>query len=452
MNHDPILDIEALDMDARGVGHLQNEDGTPGKVIFVEGALPGERVRFKSYRRKPKWEAADMTELLRESALRVKPKCEFFGICGGCAMQHLEPDAQVAIKQRVLEDNLWHLGKVHADTLLRPIHGPNWGYRFRARMSVRYVEKKGGVLIGFHEKRSSFIADMKTCQILPRRVSDMMVPMRALVASLSIRDRLPQVELAIGEHEGEQVIVMVLRIMAPLTADDETKLKAFADQWQIEWWLQTKGPDTAAPFYPNQRPLQYLLPEFGVRMPFKPTDFTQVNHQINRVLVARALRLLAVQPTDRVADLFCGLGNFTLPLATQAKEVIGIEGSTALTTRALENAEANGLAQKTQFSCRNLFEFSVDDLKALGKFDRMLIDPPREGAMEVCKALSELAVADPSAVPKRIVYVSCNPATLARDAGVLVNVGGFRLSQAGVVNMFPHTAHVESMAVFDLLN
>ncbi len=451
MNNDPILDIEALDMDARGVGHLPNEDGTPGKVIFVEGGLPGERVRFKSYRRKAKWEAADMTELLRESSLRVKPKCEFFGICGGCAMQHLEPDAQVAIKQRVLEDNLWHLGKVHAQTLLRPIHGPNWSYRFRARMSVRYVEKKGGVLIGFHEKRSSFIADMKTCQILPRRVSDMLVPLRELVASLSIRDRLPQIELAIGEHEGKPVIVMVLRIMEPLSASDETTLKAFADAWQIEWWLQTKGPDTAAPFYPKQRPLQYLLPEFGVRMPFKPTDFTQVNHQINRVLVARALRLLDVQPTDRVADLFCGLGNFTLPLATQAEEVIGIEGSTALTERALENATLNGLAAKTQFSCRNLFEFSVDDLKALGHFDRMLIDPPREGAMEVCKAISELAAIDPSAVPKRIVYVSCNPATLARDAGVLVNVGGYRLSQAGVVNMFPHTAHVESMAVFDLV-
>jgi len=450
MNNDPILDIEALDMDARGVGHLQNEDGTPGKVIFVEGGLPGERVRFKSYRRKAKWEAADMTELLRESSLRVKPKCEFFGICGGCAMQHLEPDAQVAIKQRVLEDNLWHIGKVNAQTLLRPIHGPNWGYRFRARMSVRYVEKKGGVLIGFHEKRSSFIADMKTCQILPKRVSDMLVPLRGLIASLSIRDRLPQIELAIGEHDGKPVIVMVLRIMEPLSASDETTLKAFADEWQIEWWLQTKGPDTAAPFYPQRRPLQYLLPEFGVRMPFKPTDFTQVNHQINRVLVARALRLLDVQPTDRVADLFCGLGNFTLPLATQAKEVIGIEGSTALTERALENATLNGLAAKTQFSCRNLFEFSVDDLKALGHFDRMLIDPPREGAMEVCKAISE-AAADPSAVPKRIVYVSCNPATLARDAGVLVNVGGYRLSQAGVVNMFPHTAHVESMAVFDLV-
>ncbi len=451
MNHDPILDIEALDMDARGVGHLQNEDGTPGKVIFVEGALPGERVRFKSYRRKAKWEAADMTELLRESSLRVKPKCEFFGICGGCAMQHLEPDAQVAIKQRVLEDNLWHLGKVRAQNLLRPVHGPDWGYRYRARMSVRYVEKKGGVLIGFHERRSSYIADMKTCQILPRRVSDMLVPLRALVASLSIRDRLPQIELAIGEHDGQPVIVMVLRVMEALTADDEVALKAFADAWQIEWWLQTKGPDTAAPFYPQTRPLQYLLPEFGVRMPFKPTDFTQVNHQINRVLVARALRLLDVQATDRVADLFCGLGNFTLPLATQAREVIGIEGSTALTERALENATHNGLASKTQFSCRNLFAFSVDDLKALGKFERMLIDPPREGAMEVCKAISELAALDSDAVPTRIVYVSCNPATLARDAGVLVNVGGYRLSQAGVVNMFPHTAHVESMAVFDLV-
>ncbi len=451
MTHDPILDIEALDMDARGVGHLQNDDGTPGKVIFVEGALPGERVRFKSYRRKAKWEAADMTELLSESSLRVKPKCEYFGICGGCAMQHLEPDAQVAIKQRVLEDNLWHIGKVHAQMLLRPIHGPNWGYRFRARMSVRHVEKKGGVLIGFHERRSSFIADMKTCRILPQRVSDMLVPLRALVAALSIRDRLPQIELAIGEHEGQPVIVMVLRIMEALSPEDETRLKAFADQWQVEWWLQTKGPDTAAPYYPLKQPLQYLLPEFGVRMPFKPTDFTQVNHQINRVLVTRALRLLEVQASDRVADLFCGLGNFTLPLATQASSVVGIEGSPALTERALQNAEVNGLAAKTSFSSRNLFEFSVDELKALGKFDRMLIDPPREGAMEVCKAISELAAIDGSAVPTRIVYVSCNPATLARDAGVLVNVGGYRLSQAGVVNMFPHTAHVESMAVFDLV-
>ncbi len=449
MNNSPILDIESLDMEARGVGHLPNEDGTPGKVIFVEGALPGERVRFKSYRRKAKWEAADMTELLSESSLRTRPRCEFFGLCGGCAMQHLNPPAQVAIKQRVLEDNLHHIGKVRPASVMRPIQGPDWGYRYRARMSVRFVEKKGKVLIGFHERKSSYVADMTSCEILPPKVSAMLLPMRALVSSLSIRDRLPQMELAIGEDGGEQVIVLVLRIMESLSADDETKLKAFADEWQIEWWLQTKGPDTAVPWYPQRRPLQYLLPEFGVRMPFKPTDFTQVNHQINRVLVSRALRLLEVQPGDRVADLFCGLGNFTLPLATQATEVVGIEGSPALTERSLQNAELNGLAAKTTFYNRNLFEFSVDDLRALGRFDRMLIDPPREGATEVCKAISDARETDPALQPERIVYVSCNPATLARDAGTLVNGGGYRLSKAGVVNMFPHTAHVESIAVFD---
>lgn len=449
MNTTPILEIESLDMEARGVGHLPNEDGTPGKVIFVDGALPGERVRFKSYRRKPKWEAADMTELLNESSLRAKPKCEFFGLCGGCAMQHLNPAAQVAIKQRVLEDNLQHIGRVAPGNVMRPIQGPDWGYRYRARMSVRFVAKKGGVLIGFHEKKSSYIADMTSCEILPPKVSAMLVPMRALVASLSIRERLPQVELAIGEHEGAQVIVLVLRIMEPLTPADEQLLKAFADEWDIEWWLQPKGPDTAMPWYPQKRPLQYLLPEFSVRMPFRPTDFTQVNHQINRVLVSRALQLLNVQPGDRVADLFCGLGNFTLPLATQAREVIGIEGSPALTERSLQNAALNGLDKKTVFHNCNLFEFTLDDLKALGRFDRMLIDPPREGAMEVCKAIAEAAGSEPDLQPERIVYVSCNPATLARDAGVLVNVGGYRLAKAGVVNMFPHTAHVESIAVFE---
>jgi len=453
----PTLEIASLDMEARGVGHLPNEDGSPGKVIFVEGALPGELVRFTSYRRKPKWEAAELTELLRSSALRTSPKCHYFGICGGCAMQHLHPSAQVAIKQRVLEDNLFHIGRVRPHHVLRPIHGPDWGYRYRARLSVRFVEKKGGVLIGFHERRSSFIADMRTCEILPPKVSAMLQPMRGLIGSLSIRDRLPQIELAVGEreaefkfeHQDEQVIVLVLRIMAPLSTEDEHLLKAFADQWGIEWWLQTKGPDTAMPWYPQKHPLQYRLPEFGVIMPFKPTDFTQVNHQINSVLVSRALRLLQVQPTDRVADLFCGLGNFTLPLATQAREVLGIEGSSALTERAVSNAKLNGLDQKTFFSSRNLFEFTLDDLRALGKFDRMLIDPPREGAMEVCKAIAEAKEQAPDVQPARIVYVSCNPATLARDAGMLVNVGGYQLSQAGVVNMFPHTAHVESIAVFD---
>jgi 23S rRNA (uracil1939-C5)-methyltransferase len=445
MQHN-LIDIESLDMEGRGVGHLQNEDGTQGKVIFVEGALPGEQVGFQSFRKKPKWEAATLTEVHRESALRVDPKCRYFGTCGGCAMQHLEPSAQVAIKQRVLEDNLWHIGKVRAETMMRPIYGPTWGYRYRARLSVRNVRKKGGVLVGFHERKSSFIADMETCEILPAHVSAMLVPLRRLVESLSIFEQMPQVELAVGED----VTALVLRIMAPLTRDDEEKLKAFADQYRIQWWLQPKGPDTVYPFYPTDIRLHYALPEFGVKMPFKPTDFTQVNHHINRVLVTRALRLLDPGPGERIADLFCGLGNFTLPIATIAREVVGIEGSSTLTDRALDNARENGLADKTSFYSRNLFETSTEDFIALGKFDRMLVDPPREGAMAVCQAIVGLGESRPEMKPKRIVYVSCNPSTLARDAGVLVHLGGYVLKQAGVVNMFPHTAHVESMAVFEL--
>jgi 23S rRNA (uracil1939-C5)-methyltransferase len=439
-----ILEIESLDMDARGIGHLSNDDGTTGKVIFVEGALPGERVSFQSFRRKPKWEAAHMTELHRESSLRVKPKCQYFGVCGGCAMQHLEPAAQVAMKQRVLEDNLKHIGKVKPEMMLRPIYGPSWGYRYRARLSVRLVKKKGTVLVGFHERKSSFVADMQTCEILPPHVSAMLMPLRELVGAMSIVEHVPQIELAVGQD----VTAMVMRIMAPLSGADETLLKAFADQHGVQWWLQTGGLDTVTCFYPTAQRLHYSLPEFDVDMPFKPTDFTQVNHQINRVLVARALGLLAVQPGDRVADLFCGIGNFTLPLARQAREVVGIEGSTVLTERALENATANGLADKTRFECRNLFEATAADFSALGKFERMLIDPPREGAMAVSTALAEL---DVTQKPQRIVYVSCNPSTLARDAAILVNGGGYRLTHAGVINMFPHTSHVESIAVFELI-
>lgn len=302
------------------------------------------------------------------------------------------------------------------------------------------------MLVGFHEKKSAFVADMDSCEILPPHVSAMLLPLRALIASLSIFDQMPQIELAVGEN----VTAMVLRIMAPLSADDELKLKAFADQYGVQWWLQVKGPETAVPFYPLDQQLHYLLPEFGVKMPFKPVDFTQVNHHINRVLVAKALRLLEVQPEDRVADLFCGLGNFTLPLATQGSEVVGIEGSTTLTERALENAQANGLSAKTAFFTRNLFEVTTDDLIALGKFDRILVDPPRDGAMALCQALAGLSQARPDLLPKRIVYVSCSPSTLARDAGILMLEAGYRLSKAGVVNMFPHTSHVESMAVFDL--
>ncbi len=441
------IEIKSLDADARGVGHLENEDGTPGKVIFVEDALPGERVSYEVKRKKKNWESGRMVTLQRASSMRVEARCEHFGYCGGCSMQHLEPTAQVAIKQRTLEDNLWHLSKVKADNIMRPLQGPTWGYRFRARLSVRHVEKKGTVLVGFHERASSYVADIRYCHILPPHLGGMLMPLRELVGSLSIYNQMPQIEIAVGE----ETTALVLRIMAPLTAKDEELVKAFADEWGIQWWLQPKGPDTVYPFYPLDRELYYTLPEFGVRMPFKPTDFTQVNHQINRVLVHKALRLLEVQKDERVADLFCGLGNFTLPLATQAREVVGIEGSTTLTTRALENAKANGLAEKTTFYTRNLFEVTAADLVALGRFDRMLVDPPRDGAIALALALAELRESGQTEfLPKRIVYVSCSPSTLARDAGILVHRAGYAMKKAGVVNMFPHTSHVESIGVFEL--
>ena len=440
------IDIDSLDMEARGVGRIPNEDGEPGKVIFVEGALPGERVRFEPFRKKKKWEMARATEVLHESSLRVQPKCRYFGICGGCSMQHIEPSAQVAIKQRVLEDNLWHIGGVRPEMILPPIYGASWGYRYRARLSVNYVPKKGGILVGFHEKKSRYITDMTSCEVLPPKLSVLLEPLRRLIESLSIVQRMPQIEVAVGDGNDGMLLALVLRIMDPINVEDEEKLKAFADEHDVQWWLQTKGPDTAALFYPTDRQLHYLLPEFGITMPFKPVDFTQVNHQINRVLVDRALRLLDVQPDERVADLFCGLGNFTLPIATQAKEVVGIEGSESLTQRALDNAGLNGLAHKTSFATRNLFEVSAEDFAALGKFDRILIDPPRDGALAVCQALVDMG----ELRPQRIVYVSCSPSTLARDAGVLAKEAGYVLKHAGVVNMFPHTSHVESMAVFDL--
>jgi 23S rRNA (uracil1939-C5)-methyltransferase len=440
------IDIKALDMDARGVGHLENEDGSPGKVVFVEGALPGESVSFETLRKKKNWESGRMRTLRRESAMRVEPRCAHFDVCGGCSMQHLEPSAQVAIKQRVLEDNLWHIGKVKAEHIMRPLQGPTWAYRYRARLSVRYVPRKETVLVGFHEKHSSYVADMKECHILPPHVARLLMPLREMVRALSIYDQVPQIEVAVGEA----VTALVLRIMAPLTAADEQVIKRFADQWDIQWWLQPKGPESVYPFYPLGKELFYTLPEFGITMPFKPTDFTQVNHQINRALVSKALRLLDVQAGERVADLFCGLGNFTLPLATRAAQVVGIEGSTTLTTRALENARANGVAGKTTFYTRNLFEVTKNDLVELGKFDRMLIDPPRDGAVALATALAELRETRPELLPRRIVYVSCSPSTLARDAGILVHRAGYVMRKAGVANMFPHTSHVESIGVFEL--
>ena len=429
----PIGTIVSLDHEARGIARQE------GKTIFVDGALPGETVEYASFRRKPNYELAHLVSVLKPSVARVQPRCPHFGICGGCAMQHIEPSAQVAAKQRVLEDSLWHIGRVRPESILPPIHGEAWGYRHRARLSVRKIERKGGVLIGFHEKRSSYIADMKTCAILPPHVSALLMPLRELIDSLSVAERLPQLELAVGEH----CTVFVLRILDPLTAADEKRLRDFADRHQIIFYLQPQGPDSAYRFYPVDGPrLSYTLPEFGLELDFKPTDFTQVNHAVNRVLVRRALRLLNPQPGERIADMFCGLGNFTLPIACSGASVVGVEGSPALVKRGRESAVANGLGERVEFGVANLFECTEASVAKLGRFDKMLIDPPREGAVELVKALGADA-------PRRIVYVSCNPATLARDAAVLVSIKGYRFISAGVINMFPHTAHVESIAVFE---
>ncbi len=458
--------VESLDLEAQGVAHRAD-----GKVVFIKGALPFEWVSVNVHRKKNNWEQGMVSAIHHESSQRVQPGCPHFGLhegaCGGCKMQHLHASAQVAVKQRVLEDNLWHLGKVKADNILRPIEGPAWGYRYRARISVRHVRKKGTVLVGFHERKSGYVADMKECPVLPPHVSALLLPLRALITQMDAIETCPQIELACGDR----VTALVLRHMEPLSEGDLALLRDFAARHaEVQWWLQPKGPETVHLLDEGGEELSYDLPEFGIHMPFKPTDFTQVNPHINRVLVSRALRLLDVQAHERVIDWFCGLGNFTLPLATLAREVLGIEGSEALVARSRENfklnqalAPANKALSATKFKSRNLFEMTPELLIEDGVADKWLVDPPREGAMSLVQALADLhqqrrdpvnhpAMAGLAAwtPPKRIVYVSCNPSTLARDADILVHQGGYRCALAGVVNMFPHTAHVESMAVFDL--
>jgi 23S rRNA (uracil1939-C5)-methyltransferase len=440
------LQVESLDLDAQGVAR-----NAAGKVVFIEGALPGEQVQVKVMRRKNKWEQGVTSALRKESAQRVRPLCPHFGLhpgaCGGCKMQHLELSAQTAIKQRVLEDDLMHLAKVRPDLMLRPIEGPAWGYRQRARLSVRYVGKKATVLVGFHERRSRYVADMSVCPVLPARASALLVPLRELIGAMDQRDRLPQIEVAIGDV----VIALVLRHLAPLSDGDRLRLREFARLHDVQWWLQPNGPDSVELLDAGGTELTYSLTEFGLILAFAPTDFTQVNAAINGVLVARALRLLAPCADDGVIDWFCGLGNFTLPLATRSRSVLGIEGSATLVRRAAANAVRNDLAAKARFLLHDLFAIDAAGLVGLGQADLWLVDPPREGAFALVRALADLTSTPrpPWRPPRRIVYVSCNPATLARDAGLLVHQAQYTCTAAGVVNMFPHTAHVESIAVFD---
>ncbi len=457
--------VEALDLEAQGIARLapnaeEAAQGQSGKVIFIQGALPTERVTYVITRDKARFSKAKVLDILKPAVFRAQPQCAAFGVCGGCTMQHLDIRAQVAMKQRVLEDDLKHIAKVTPEEILRPMGGPAWEYRHRARLSaVNRSIKKGTVLIGFHEGKSGYVADMTACEILPKKVSNLLPLMRKLVMGLSIVDRMPQIEIAVGEPEDpssndpqktQAVIALVFRTLLPLTGADEQLLKDFADAHQVWIWLQPKGIETVAPFYPLTGKLCYRLPEFEIEMPFKPVDFTQVNHMMNRALVGKAIRFLEVESTDRVLDLFCGIGNFTLPLARRAQSVLGIEGLESLTIRAKENAIHNGLADKASFMQSNLFEVSPETIISWGGAQRWLMDPPREGAMEICLALAQLHAQKSDLLPKRIVYVSCNPKTLARDADILCHQASYVLRSAGIVNMFPHTSHVESIAVFEL--
>ncbi len=428
-----MIRVESLDQEGRGVAHAD------GKAIFINGALPGEIVTYSPYLKKPKYELAQVLEVIKPAATRTTPGCRHFGVCGGCSIQHLDARAQVAAKQRVLEDTLWHIGEIRPDSMLPAIYGEPWGYRHRARFSARYVPKKGGALIGFREKRSSHVANMTACEVVPPRISALLLPLRELINSLSIPDRVPQLELAIGDG----VDALVLRILQPLRGNDEDLIRQFADHHRVFFFVQPRGPESAIPLYPaHDGVLHYALPEFALTIGFSPTEFTQVNPAVNAVLVRRALAQLGPQPGERIADMFCGLGNFSLAIARSGATVVGFEGSRSLVMRAQLNAERNSLSASAGFVQADLFKIDNDSLTRLGRFDRMLIDPPRDGAVELIKALAADA-------PRRIVYVSCNPATLARDAGVLVHTKGYALSAACVVNMFPHTSHIESIAVFD---
>lgn len=464
--------VESLDQEGRGVAHVN------GKTIFIDGALPNEKVTYQAQHIKPRYEVANTTEVLRQSNQRVTPKCPHYGKCGGCKLQHLDVNAQVAAKQRLLENDFWHIGKVKPINMLPPLYGPSWGYRHKARLSVKYVQKKERVLVGFNEKATRFVADMNSCEVLVPAVSALIAPLQAMIVQLTIKDKLPQIELAVGEPDslGKPVIVLIFRIMDALTESDKAHFKNFADTHKVQIWTQTKGPDTIKPFYVTggleaSPILAYSLPEFDLVYPFKPNEFTQVNPQINQVMIRRAMQLLKPKAGEKIADFFCGIGNFTLPIARSGAQVLGLEGFANLVERANESAQLNQI-KHVKFSVADLFKMTESNLAELGYFDKWLVDPPRDGAFELVKSLKNAVNIDNIQTdaleanihaasgasknaraefenPNVIVYVSCNPATLARDAGVLVHEKGYLLSAAGVINMFPHTAHVESIALFE---
>lgn len=424
------LRIDSLDGEGVGVARAD------GKVTFVAGALPGEEIVAQVYEGTPRYDRARLLEVQRAASQRVTPRCPHAGVCGGCSLQHLEASAQIAVKQRHLEEQLWQIGKVRPERILPPIAGPSFGYRRKARLSVR-VPATRGVLVGFREYHSSYVAEMESCAVLDPRVGERILDLRALIARLHNPRIIPQIEVACSD----EVAALVFRHLEALPPADEELLRLFGQTHNLQIWLQSAGPDSLRCISESDpQALFYDLPEYDVRLAFSPLVFTQVNASINPVLVHRALALLDPQAGEHIADLFCGLGNFTLPIARAGAKVLGIEGERRLTALGSANAAANGLAERVEFRCADLAQESLDEVLAGHPVRKLLIDPPRSGAIEILKGIGPTI--------ERLVYVSCNPDTLARDAGYLVQQLGFRLRSAGVVNMFPHTAHVESVALF----
>lgn len=426
-----VATVESLTHDARGVARID------GKTTFIEGALPGERVRFRYYNKRPRFDNGATIEVLEPSPDRATPACRYYGVCGGCSLQHLAAGAQLLAKQRILAETLEHVGRVQPTRWLPPIASGDTAYRRRARLGVRVVAKKGGVIVGFRERRRSFITPLESCLTLEPRLAALLVPLREVVGKLSCADRLPQVEVSAGDSG----CAAVFRHLLPLNTSDIEHLRAFAQAYDVSTYLQPGGTETIHPLWPRPAPeLEYRLPEFDVRLAFAPADFMQVNAIVNAALVSQAVAMLELTPLDHVLDLFCGLGNFTLPLARRAGYVLGLEGESGLVARARANAARNGIAN-AEFRVADLYDTAGLDLLTGERWTKLLLDPPRGGAMEVVKALSKDG-------PARIVYVSCNPATLARDSDYLVHVLGYRLEAAGVADMFPHTSHVESIALY----
>jgi 23S rRNA (uracil1939-C5)-methyltransferase len=424
-------DIVDLAHDGRGVARLD------GKAVFIEGALPAERVRFRVFKRRKQMDEAGLVEVLVASPERVTPRCAHFGICGGCSLQHFAPAAQLAAKERQLLENLQRIGNVQPQRVLETLRGPDWAYRRRARLGIKYVHKKGRVLAGFREREKPYIADINHCDVLLAPLGALPRELAALTETLGVREKMPQVEVAAGDA----ATALVFRVLEPLSAADVEKLAAFGERRGLQIFVQPGGLDTVRPLRDDYPPLAYAVDGGRVVIEFGPVDFIQVNRDINSSMVDAAMRLLQPQPQDAALDLFCGLGNFTLPLARRVRQVTGVEGDASLVSKARGNASRNGIGNAS-FAVANLFEPKSFGDWANEHYDLVMLDPPRAGAAELLSCMSRWN-------PRRVVYISCHPGSLARDAQILVADHGFALSAAGVMDMFPHTTHVESIAVFE---